>query len=167
MTSKTTRPQSAHRFGPFLTEALLAEWAALWATENCPTGTWIELEGPLGAGKTATVRAILIGQGLPAEDYSGSPTYPILHEYAASPTFLVRHIDCYRLESRQELQDRGLEEAIFDVNYSVFVEWPERLGNDRQAFYRFRPGAWRLTLSLESDGARIVDVRNLLNRSGE
>lgn len=82
----------------------------------------VYLRGPLGAGKTTLVRGALWGLG-----HTGpvrSPTYTILETYAVARGE-VCHLDLYRLESAEELEDIGARE-LFDGRHICFVEWPER-----------------------------------------
>ena len=81
-------------------------------------GDVVLLSGPLGAGKTTLVRAML--QGLGWTEIVRSPTYNLIHTYATKPP--VMHADLYRLESAAGL---GLEEFL--DSHLCFIEWPDRL----------------------------------------
>jgi len=82
----------------------------------------VYLRGPLGAGKTTLVRGALraLGHTGPVR----SPTYTILETYAVARGE-VCHLDLYRLDSADELEDIGARE-LFDGRHICFVEWPER-----------------------------------------
>lgn len=82
----------------------------------------IYLHGPLGAGKSALVRACL--RALDVQGTIRSPTYTLVETYqAAAHTYC--HMDLYRLTDPEEL-------AYLDVHGSQgqaavwFVEWPAR-----------------------------------------
>lgn len=84
----------------------------------------VTLQGPLGSGKTALVRAMLRALG-----HAGrvrSPTYTLVEEYdlAIGP---VRHFDFYRLAAGAEADDAGFREH-FDGSALCLVEWPEQAG---------------------------------------
>lgn len=83
-------------------------------------GDVLLLSGTLGAGKTAFVRGLAMGLGVPAEDVS-SPTFTILHEYRGGRLPLY-HADLYRLEG-QATDDLGLEQT----DGVLAIEWPDRL----------------------------------------
>ena len=86
------------------------------------TGCYIALSGPLGAGKTTLVRAMLRALGV--EGPVRSPTYTLLEPYETSLGPLV-HLDLYRLGDPEELEYLGIRDC-FDANGICVVEWPER-----------------------------------------
>lgn len=81
------------------------------------------LSGPLGAGKTTFVRAVvcaLHGSG----DAVSSPTFVFRQRYDGVPP--VEHVDLYRIEDpAAELPDLALDDA-FAPDRITLVEWPER-----------------------------------------
>ena len=108
------------------------------------TGDSIALFGTLGAGKTSLCRGILHGLGFEGE--VPSPTFPIVQAYAPPETLLpVWHVDLYRVEDAEELEEFGLDEALRDG--VLLIEWPERL----PALW---PGTLRLTLTESRSGGR-------------
>jgi len=107
-------------------------------------GDVITLSGPLGAGKTSIARGLLAALGL--EEEAPSPTFAIVQPYAPPETRLpVMHVDLYRIEHVEELDELGLDEAREDS--VLLIEWPERA-----------PGRWSdalaLTLDFAPDGGR-------------
>lgn len=90
-------------------------------------GDAVLLEGPLGAGKSAFVRAFLrAASGDPALEVP-SPTFTLVQSYdlPAGPAF---HFDLWRLDGPSGLAELGWEEAREGI---VLVEWPDRLGDWR------------------------------------
>jgi len=83
-------------------------------------GTLIVLKGDLGCGKTALTRGIAKGLGIP-EDEISSPSFNIVHEYER-----LVHVDLYRVNSVDDLEDLGLYETLEDDRVKV-VEWGEEL----------------------------------------
>lgn len=86
-------------------------------------GDVITLQGDLGAGKSAFARAFIkaiVGQ----ETVVPSPTFTILESYEG-PDYMLSHMDLYRLESPEELQEIGFDEAL--IHGVCLIEWPERL----------------------------------------
>ena len=118
------------------------ETAALgeqWGRAAQP-GWLIGLTGDLGAGKTQLVKGIARGLGVTARVQS--PTFVLVHEYAAGRLPLF-HLDLYRLDTSAQIIGAGLEEYFFKRDAVVVVEWVERwLGqspiSNRQAPIRFR-----------------------------
>ena len=76
--------------------------------------------GPLGAGKTALIRAI--ARGLEVTDPVRSPSFTIANIYAGALT--VQHLDLYRLEEIGDDDALALEEYIRDDAVTL-VEWPQ------------------------------------------
>ena len=79
----------------------------------------------MGAGKTTLVQAICRGYGV--RDEVTSPTYALVHEYAA-PRSPVYHLDLYRLRGEDELTNIGWDDVV-NAHALVLVEWPERAGD--------------------------------------
>lgn len=96
--------------------------AARLAPELRP-GTVLLISGDLGAGKTAFVRGLAEGLGVPGDEVT-SPTFTLVHEYRGGRLPLI-HVDLYRLEAA-DLSEIGLDEALAEAGV-VAVEWPERL----------------------------------------
>jgi tRNA threonylcarbamoyladenosine biosynthesis protein TsaE len=82
----------------------------------------VAISGDLGAGKTTLVQAICAGYGVTEE--VTSPTFALVHEYAA-PRSPVHHLDLYRLDRADQLDDIGWDELV-SAHALVLVEWPER-----------------------------------------
>jgi tRNA threonylcarbamoyladenosine biosynthesis protein TsaE len=105
-------------------------------------GDVITLSGPLGVGKTALVRAIIASLGHRGE--VPSPSFAIVQPYdELMPP--VWHVDLYRIEHPEELEELGLD-SISDA--VLLVEWPERAGSESW------PGALRLAIDFAQGGAR-------------
>ena len=83
----------------------------------------IALTGQLGAGKTTLIQGI--AQGVGVKDYVTSPTFIIINEYQGRVPFY--HVDLYRMNSANEIEDLGIEE-YFDRGGVCVVEWAEKLG---------------------------------------
>jgi tRNA threonylcarbamoyladenosine biosynthesis protein TsaE len=108
-------------------------------------GDVITLAGPLGAGKTSIARGLLASLGLAGE--APSPSFAIVQPYDPPEVALpVLHVDLYRIESPDDLEELGLDDARGDS--LLIVEWPERAGEGAW------PDALALTLAIEPDGAR-------------
>jgi tRNA threonylcarbamoyladenosine biosynthesis protein TsaE len=104
-----------------VTESELRDWGTRLGRQ-ITTPLVITLSGDLGAGKTTLARAICDGYGVTGE--VTSPTYAIVHEYAA-PRSDVYHLDMYRLEGQADLQNIGWDD-ILAAEALVLIEWPER-----------------------------------------
>ena len=88
--------------------------------ERLRPGDMVLLRGALGAGKSVLVRGML--EALGSDDWAGSPTFALVHEYATRPP--TYHIDLYRLTGTQG-QEIGLEEYVRPDSL-VIVEWADR-----------------------------------------
>ena len=87
-------------------------------------GTLIFMKGDLGAGKTAFVRGLAEGLGIPPETVS-SPTYTLVKEYYGGRVPLV-HFDMYRIESLDDLYSIGFFDYLNGKNI-LAVEWSENI----------------------------------------
>ncbi|MEN7342838.1 MAG: tRNA (adenosine(37)-N6)-threonylcarbamoyltransferase complex ATPase subunit type 1 TsaE [Pseudomonadota bacterium] len=100
------------------TAALGAAFAhGLTALDRAPG---LALAGDLGAGKTTLARGFIRALGY--TDPVPSPTYTLLEPYQLG-SFLVSHLDLYRLADDSELEALGWRDLDETVR---LVEWPER-----------------------------------------
>jgi len=88
-------------------------------------GDVLLLSGNLGAGKTAFVRGLAEGLGIPGDAVS-SPTFTLVHEYRGGRLTLY-HADLYRLD-RVATEDLGLEEMGV-ADGVLAIEWPDKLSH--------------------------------------
>lgn len=107
-----------------LTESELIDWGLRLGSQIVPPLV-VTLTGDLGAGKTTLARAICRGYGV--TDEVTSPTFAIIHEYAA-PRSPVHHLDLHRLAGVGDLQNIGWDDVL-TAGGLVLIEWPERAGN--------------------------------------
>ncbi len=91
--------------------------------KKLPAGSVVAFTGDLGAGKTAFVRGMARGLGIPTR--VTSPTFTIVSEYEEGRLPLF-HFDMYRLSSADELFDIGWEDYL-RRNGICAVEWSEHV----------------------------------------
>ena len=103
-------------------EAACAAHAAALARQPALRDAFIELRGPLGAGKTTFVRHLLRALGV--EGRIKSPTYTVLEPYEL-PGLAVSHFDFYRFEDPREWEDAGFRD-VFAAPGLKLVEWPQK-----------------------------------------
>ena len=81
--------------------------------------------GEVGSGKTTVVKEIC--KQLKVKDQVSSPTYTLINEYSCDDG-LVIHMDLYRIENKEEINNLGLFEYL--DNKFIIIEWPELIMND-------------------------------------
>ena len=92
----------------------------------------IALIGDLGSGKTAFVQGLAAGLDVSADYYITSPTFTLINEYPGRlPLF---HVDLYRLETVNDLDDIGLDELLCD-RAVIAIEWADKLAGDLAGEY--------------------------------
>ncbi len=117
--------------------------------EVAELGLVIGLQGDLGAGKTALVRAFLIAWTGDEDAVAPSPTFTLLNRHE-TPRGRIHHFDVYRLEGFDELEAAGGRDLLFDPEALAFVEWVDRL--DEEDFELLR-------LEIRLDGeTRMIEV---------
>lgn len=91
-------------------------------------GGIIALSGPLGAGKTTFVQGF--AKGLGVKQNVISPTFIVMRQYPIPQKKDGRffHIDLYRLDQINQLQELGLSEIFANPNNIILIEWAEKLG---------------------------------------
>ena len=116
-------PPRAERGHLTLSETELKAWGEELGRAAAPP-LLITLTGDLGVGKTTLAQSICRGYGVTEE--VTSPTYALVHQYAA-PKTTVFHVDLYRIESPDQLTNIGWDEIVI-ARALILVEWPERAG---------------------------------------
>ena len=95
----------------------------------------LALRGNLGAGKTTFTQGFAKGLGIKGKILS--PTFVILKKYKIRKTThyplqtknyeYFYHIDCYRLNSKKDLEVLGFKEIILNPKNIIAIEWPEKV----------------------------------------
>lgn len=109
---------------------------------------WL-LEGDVGAGKTTLIRALCTQLGV--RDNVSSPTYSLVHEYAAVSGEVIYHFDFYRIRHEEEALDLDFM-AYFESGSYCFVEWPTKIYNV------IPPGYCQVDLITQPDGCRTLHM---------
>lgn len=86
--------------------------------KNIKLGTTLALYGDLGSGKTTFTKFLV--EALGQDSRVQSPTFVVARKYGN-----INHIDLYRLNSKEEVTDIGIEEFLTDKDVINIIEWPE------------------------------------------
>ena len=104
-----------------LDEVSMGQLAQQWAI--CLSAPlMITFKGPIGAGKTTFIRAMLRALGIlgPIK----SPTFSLVESYSTK-SLLIHHFDLYRIHDEHELDYVGFRDFFTD-DAICCIEWPER-----------------------------------------
>jgi tRNA threonylcarbamoyladenosine biosynthesis protein TsaE len=104
-------------------EAACEAFAQALAARPGIAGAFIELQGPLGAGKTTFVRHLLRALGVAGR--IKSPTYTVLEPYALADGGEAAHFDFYRFNDPREWLDAGFRDVFARPGLKI-AEWPEQ-----------------------------------------
>ncbi len=85
------------------------------------------LYGELGSGKTTFTQGF--AKALGVKNRLLSPTFIIVRRYDLPKNLLFYHVDLYRLNSTDEMEELGLSEIFSDPQAFVVVEWADKLGD--------------------------------------
>jgi tRNA threonylcarbamoyladenosine biosynthesis protein TsaE len=85
-------------------------------------GDIVALYGELGTGKTTMVKGMARAFGIDNRDVT-SASFTIIAGYKSDPAFY--HIDLYRIETDEDLENTGLWDCIGGDSVSV-IEWAEK-----------------------------------------
>jgi tRNA threonylcarbamoyl adenosine modification protein YjeE len=144
--------QSLHLAGEDQT-AQLAEAIARYLR----AGDLVLLDGPLGAGKTTFVRALVAALGGDAQQVS-SPTFTLLGHYRG--LIDVLHVDAYRLDGPAGLLALGFAE-LSEHGVGV-IEWADRVMSAAE-----RAACWNVRLEHAGDGGRRATVQPPAEHAGK
>ncbi len=89
----------------------------------------LALSGNLGAGKTVFVKAI--AKELEIEENVTSPTFVLMKVYDTKKQNIKKlvHVDCYRLDGKEDLHDIGLGDYLEDKNTLIIIEWADKISS--------------------------------------
>lgn len=102
------------------------KYAAEYFAKIAEPGRCFALYGNLGYGKTTFAKYFIQSLNPSVKDVS-SPTFSIIQTYDYKENCEIIHVDCYRLENKEDFFDIGLDELI--KNNITIIEWPEILEN--------------------------------------
>ncbi|HRI64435.1 MAG TPA: tRNA (adenosine(37)-N6)-threonylcarbamoyltransferase complex ATPase subunit type 1 TsaE [Polyangium sp.] len=129
-------------------------------------GDLVILSGDLGAGKTFFTRALSRTLGVSRDEPITSPTFTLLHEYAARVP--ITHADLYRVADEDELGQLGLRDRRGEGAVLV-VEWGEpfeaALGGDALRITFDLVGGQTRSARVEESGTRSHELHAALRRA--
>lgn len=121
------------------------------------SGDVMGLDGPLGAGKTRLVRAVIAALDCD-QLWSGSPTFVLVQEYLG--TLPVYHMDAYRLKDVAEFHDLGGDDYLWSEGVCL-IEWADRIAE------ALTGDVLRIRIEVVSPTARKVTITSSGKRSSE
>nr|WP_088279838.1 tRNA (adenosine(37)-N6)-threonylcarbamoyltransferase complex ATPase subunit type 1 TsaE [Ideonella sp. A 288] len=131
-------------------EAACADFARQLAAQEGLADAFIELRGPLGAGKTTFARHLLRALGV--EGRIKSPTFAVMEPYELPGGGQAAHFDFYRFTDPREWLDAGFRD-VFAAPGLKLAEWPEQAGGQLPV-----PDL-RVAIEPHDDGSRTVTLQ--------
>lgn len=110
----------------------------------------ILLSGDMGAGKTTLAKVVC--EKLGVSESVSSPTFSIANVYTSALAGTIIHMDLYRLDKAQDLEQIGFSEYL-DSGQICLIEWPD-LGES----YFDKPRI-RVNIRMEPDNIRIFNIQ--------
>ena len=133
-------------------EPACAAFATALAARPAITRACIELDGPLGAGKTTFVRHLLRALGV--QGRIKSPTYAVVEPYEvehAGQPLAISHFDFYRFSDPREWEDAGFRDLFAQPGLKL-CEWAS------QAASHLPVPDLRLSIAPQDDESRLVTL---------
>ena len=101
--------------------------------KNLELGDTVAFFGDLGVGKTEFIKGIC--DFFHVNELVTSPTYTIMNRYNGSGKISnydipIYHIDLYRIENEDELNEIGFLDCVFQSNSIKLVEWAEKANDN-------------------------------------
>lgn len=117
-------------------------------------GAIIALMGDLGSGKTTFTQGFAQGLGITARLIS--PTFVLMRQYPLpeNPKGMLYHIDLYRLDNIQQIQELGLIEIFSNPSNIILIEWAEKLKDS------LPKGTIKISFNRLDENKRQIEVKN-------
>ena len=117
--------------------------------KNLTSGDRVFLYGDLGVGKTTFTKGLAKGLKIPSRIIS--PTFVLIRKHVSSGLNFY-HIDLYRIEGKEKIQNIGLPEILDDPNGIAVVEWADRLEGEKPK------NRWEIKFKNVGENERNVEV---------
>lgn len=95
--------------------------------EDLIPGDLVLFYGDLGSGKTEFIKGIC--EYFKVDELVTSPTFTIMNQYAGEfddYNLPIYHVDLYRIKSKEELGEIGLQDCLFSDDAIKLIEWAEK-----------------------------------------
>lgn len=134
----------------------LKQWIKKNIIPQITPKTVVLLDGPMGVGKTQLVKIFCEQFGCDQE--VSSPTFAIIQEYP-SAIGVIHHVDLYRIEDLEELENTGFWEIFNKSKGVIFIEWPQKIDPTRIKSYLSQ--GWKIMqvkYEFESNDTRKIEL---------
>jgi len=118
----------------------------------------ISLEGELGSGKTEFMKGV--GKALGLKEAIFSPTFLLMKRFPLKKSYFqfLWHLDCYRLQNKEEVKNLDWQNIVAFPRNMIFVEWGDKIRSLLPSSH------WTIRFTAQGEQKRLLEFNIPLTR---